>query len=185
MSEQEQIPTSEGEPKGREITDKEAAEFARGESFETVFVGPTDREKRDAEGKLLPTGESVIKNPEDPGLVMEDTPQNRRNFIRHGFSWKFADFYAPREQKEKALIEGDVNDYFEGMARGAKDFQEKVSAVESTMLAQEKRDAEGKLLPKGCKIIADPVYEELVMEDIPENRARFVKQGGTWKEEKH
>jgi hypothetical protein len=183
-------PAPEQEPKGREITDREAAEFARDKDFEGIFIGTIKEEKRDAEGKLLRPDTVVIRNPDSPGSLMEDNPKNRREFVQHGFSFEFKDPYlspeerAKAEKEVKALVEGEVKGYFSEVVKNSEDFMAKVNAIKPVSLTKDMRDAEHKLLRKGTEVIIDPVYEEEVMEDTPENRAIFVKNGGTWKKEK-
>jgi len=179
----EAIPApQEAEPKGREITDEEASEFSGNEDFETAFTTSLEKDRRDAEKKLLRAGTAIINNPENPGSLMEDKLESRREFIQHGFSFSYAENpYLPPEQRARIRIEGDVNEYFEGAVNQAEDFKKKVGAIKPFALTENTRDTETKLLPKGCKVIVDPTYKELVMEDTPENRATFVKNGGTWK----
>lgn len=178
----ESSPSQEGEPIGKEITDAEAAEFAHDGDFDEGFVTSTSREERDAEGKLLKNGTTIIRNPESPDVLLGDSPETRRGFIQHGFSFKFVkEPYAPPEERANVLVEGDVKEYLKRAAKNAKDFLSKVKDVKHTTLSQETRDAEGKLLKSGREVIIDPVYEELVMEDTPKNRADFVKNGGTWR----
>ena len=181
----ESSPSSEEEQVGREITDEEATDFAREKSFE-VFISTLKRKKRDMEGdgKLLKEGTVVINNPENPASLAEDNPNNRREFIQHGFQFAFTNRYrSTKEQKNNVLIGEDAKEYFDAAVNRAKDFKEKIDAIKPVPIVGEKRDAEGKLL-KGVKVIIDPTYEELFMEDTPENRADFIKNGGTWKKEK-
>ena len=171
----------------KEITDKEATEFSHDKNFD-VFTSVIDREDREAlegrerSGRLLKKGTKVISNPETPGYFEEDAPENRREFIQQGFFW--------REQGNKVLVKGDTKKYFEAAAQKAKEFKEKTDAIKTTMLTEKSRETlegqanAGRLLKEGVGVIVDHVYEELFMEDTPENRADFIKNGGTWKPEK-
>ena len=152
------------------ITDRQAARFASTEAFEQVFTGTTYLEySRDAEGTLLRGGTPIIMNLEDPGLFLKDTPENRRLFIRHGFSCKF-------------LSDHEAEDYFNEAVQRTVAFKERIDAINSIKILNDySRDAEDVLRRPGTEIISDPIYEELFMVDTPENRALFIRNGGTWK----
>lgn len=161
---------------GNEITDEQAVELIHDQNFQEIFISTIIGEKRDQDGKLYLEGTVIISNPEDPGVFMKDTPQNRRMFVKNGFSWQ------ERQRGERVLISVDPQEYLNEKIEAAKTIQEKVKNIKTVAITKASRDIWGKLLKEGTAIIPDPVYEELFFEDTPENRVRFIKQGGTWKE---
>ena len=56
-------------------------------NFESCLK-PLDTPQLDAlDGKILPAGAMVIYSPLNPGLVVEDTPENRKRFLQSGCVW--------------------------------------------------------------------------------------------------
>ncbi len=165
------------------ISPEQVTEYVDSGKFDEIFIFALLEKGRDKDGELFPTETKVIYNPDNPGLFMEDTPKNRREFAMRGFTWG-----GEKNSIKDAMVSEKIasfEDFSEGKRNSAIEFAQKTTELDNNIRELEKaeRDVDGELFDPGTKVIRDRIYNELFKEDTPENRAEFVKKKYTWKEQ--